>query len=197
MSASSRSPLVRAAWAFAREAHAGQFREADGAPFVVHPLEVSVLLRTAGAGDVVVAAGLLHDAVEHGEATVADLEAAFGAEVAGLVAVVTEDARLEDYVERKRALREQVRAGADDALLVFAADKVAKARELRAQAAAGELDARRAACRHAHYAASLDVVEGRLPHHPLTELLRLELIELAMMPVLSWLPARAPACAAL
>jgi (p)ppGpp synthase/HD superfamily hydrolase len=188
------SPRVRAAWTFARRAHEGQVREADGAPFVAHPLEVAVLLDIAGAADPVVAAGLLHDVVEHGRASVAELEAGFGAEVAGLVADVTEDAGLSDYVVRKGALRAQVEARGEDAVLLFGADKIAKTRELRAQAAADELEARPAACRHAHYAASLAIVERRLPEHPLTSLLRLELLELAMLPALSWLPARVPAC---
>jgi (p)ppGpp synthase/HD superfamily hydrolase len=187
------SARVRAAWTFARRAHAGEVREADGAPFVAHPLEVAVLLDTAGAAEAVVTAGLLHDVVEHGRASVAELEAGFGAEVAGLVADVTEDAGLSDYVVRKRALRAQVEARGEDAVLLFGADKIAKTRELRAQAAADELEARRAACRHAHYAASLAIVERRLPEHPLTSLLRLELLELAMLPALSWLPAHAPA----
>jgi (p)ppGpp synthase/HD superfamily hydrolase len=188
------SPRVRAAWTFARRAHEGQVREADGAPFVAHPLEVAVLLDAAGAAEAVVAAGLLHDVVEHGGASVAELEAAFGAAVAGLVADVTEDPGLSDYVVRKGALRTQVDACGDDAVLLFGADKVAKTRELRAHAAADGLDSRRAACRHAHYAASLAIVQRRLPDHPVTALLGLELLELAMLPVLSWLPARAPAC---
>jgi (p)ppGpp synthase/HD superfamily hydrolase len=187
------SSRVRAALAFAHRTHARQVRAADGAPFAAHPLEVAVLLETAGAAEPVVAAGLLHDVVEHGGASVAELESAFGGEVAGLVADVTEDPCLSDYVARKDALRAQVEAAGDGAVLVFAADKVAKCRELRAQAAADDLDARRAACRHAHYAASLAIVERRLPEHPLTALLRLELLELAMLPALSWLPAHAPA----
>jgi guanosine-3',5'-bis(diphosphate) 3'-pyrophosphohydrolase len=152
VSLASSSPLVRSAWEFAREAHAGQRREVDGAPFVLHPLEVAVLLRGADAGDLLVAAGLLHDAVEQGGATLDGLEAAFGPHVARLVADVTEDASVAEYVERKLGLRERVSTSGVDSALLFAADKISKVRELRAEAAGGELDARRAARRHHHYA---------------------------------------------
>ena len=40
-------------------------RDSDGARFIEHPLEVARLLRAAGCSDVVVAAGLLHDVLEH------------------------------------------------------------------------------------------------------------------------------------
>jgi (p)ppGpp synthase/HD superfamily hydrolase len=196
VSLTSSSPLVRSAWEFARETHAGQRREVDGAPFVLHPLEVALLLRGADAGDPVIAAGLLHDAIEHGGATVDGLEAAFGPHVARLVADVTEDAGVAGYPERKRGLRERASAAELDSVLLFAADKISKARDLRSEAAGGELDARRAACRHHHYAESLEIVGRRAPGHALTELLRLEMLELALMPVLSWLPASPPACLA-
>ena len=37
-------PLTQAALEFARERHGGQYRMADRAPFVLHPLEVASLL---------------------------------------------------------------------------------------------------------------------------------------------------------
>ena len=110
------------------------------------------------------------------------------------MADVTEDASVAEYVERKLGLRERVSAADVDSALLFAADKIAKIRELRAEAAGGELDARRAACRHHHDEESLRIVERRAPDHARTDQLRLEMLELAFMPVLSWLPATAPAC---
>jgi (p)ppGpp synthase/HD superfamily hydrolase len=124
------SSLVRSALVFAVRCHARQRRRSDGAAFIEHPLEVAGLLHDAGCSDVVVAAGLLHDVVEDSHVTVAELTWRFGAEVAGLVQAVTEDSTVEDYRHRKRMLREQVRITGGDAALVFAADKIAKVREL-------------------------------------------------------------------
>jgi (p)ppGpp synthase/HD superfamily hydrolase len=49
-------PKTVAALAYATELHAGQRRHADGAPFILHPLEVFSLLYHADAPDHVIAA---------------------------------------------------------------------------------------------------------------------------------------------
>ena len=46
------------------------------------------------------------------------------------MAAVTEDEHISGYATRKAALRRQAEAAGTDALLVFAADKVSKVREL-------------------------------------------------------------------
>ena len=115
---------------FAEHAHAGQVRKVDGTPFIVHPFEVASLLSEAGAADHVVAAGALHDTIEKTTVRAVDLRQAFGQPVTRLVLAVTEDEGITDYHERKLALREQVSAAGPEAMLVFAADKVSKAREL-------------------------------------------------------------------
>src|SRR3712207_2454842 len=125
-------PLARVALGYARERHAGQRRESDGAAFILHPLEVAALLRATGHGDVVVAAGILHDTIEDTDAVPADIAGRFGPDVAGLVRAMTEDPRIEPWESRKAALREQIAEFGPDATAVYAADKVAKVRELRA-----------------------------------------------------------------
>jgi (p)ppGpp synthase/HD superfamily hydrolase len=120
-----------AALAYAVEQHAGQRRSADGAPFVLHPIEVATLLADAGAPDHVIAAGLLPDTIEKTSTEAADLRRRFGVHVASLVVALSEDPAISGYSARKAALRDQVGAAGDEALMVFAADKVSKARELR------------------------------------------------------------------
>jgi (p)ppGpp synthase/HD superfamily hydrolase len=187
-------PAASRAAAWAEKAHAGQLREVDGAPFVLHPYEVAVLLHTGGYGDEVLAVALLHDVIEKGGATVDDLGAAFGPQIAADVAALSEDETIADYHERKAALRRSVDESREDVLAVFAADKIVKARELSLAAAADRLSARELACKHAHYAASLALLERRLPGHPLTDALRFELAAQLEIPALSWLrPASAPA----
>ena len=123
-------PRTKAALAFAEEQHAGQLRKADGAPFIAHPIEVASLLYDAGAGDDVIAAGLLHDTLEKTRTDRTELRTRFGSRVARLVAAVSEDESIAGYATRKAALRRQVEAAGTDAMLVFAADKVSKVREL-------------------------------------------------------------------
>lgn len=186
-------PLSSRAAAWAAAAHAGQERQADGAPFVVHPFEVAMLLHASGYRDEVVAAGLLHDVVEKGGATAGDVDEAFGAAVAEMVRALSEDETIGDYEERKAQLRRRAEAAGDEVLAVFAADKVVKARELRLAAAADRLLAREVACKRAHYVASLEVLERCLPGHPFTDALRFELAVHLRVPALAWLrPAGAP-----
>src|SRR5690606_11970552 len=79
----------------------------------------------------VVAAAMLHDAVEDGGLTIARVEAEFGARVAALVRALTDDPAIQDWVARKDALRAQVRAAGPDAVAIYAADKLANLRRMR------------------------------------------------------------------
>ncbi len=128
-----RSRLVREALAEARRAHAGQVRNSGSGetPFIEHPLAVAELLAKSGWPDEVVAAALLHDAIEHGDAQLEELRARFGEPVAGLVAVLTEDASIEPYGQRKDEHRERVARAGREARAVFAADKLVNVRALR------------------------------------------------------------------
>lgn len=171
-----RLPLSQAAWACADEAHRGQTRKFDGTPFIAHPVEVARLLHDAGAPDHIVAAGLLHDVVERSDVTLADLLERFGPEVAGLVAAVTEDPGLSSYRERKARLRARATTSGDAAAILFAADKVSKVRQYRAQlAGAGDGAEPPRPRKMRHYTASLRQLESVIPTHPLVQTLRVEL----------------------
>jgi (p)ppGpp synthase/HD superfamily hydrolase len=169
-----RSPLTRDALAFAARRHEGQTRDGDGLPFVTHPVEVACLLHEAGYSDKVVAAGVLHDVLEDTDVERAELEERFGLEVAALVAAVTDDPSIEDDDQRRAALRRQVAHAGDEAAAVFAADKVSKARELRARARHGRFQ-RSDEGKLDHYRASLELLTELIPGHPLVEQLREEL----------------------
>ena len=81
-------PLIRKAYEFSDFHHKGQLR-ASGEPFVYHCLEVAFILADLHADSTTVAAGVLHDVLEDTDTTKAELEAAFGEEVAALVDGVT------------------------------------------------------------------------------------------------------------
>jgi (p)ppGpp synthase/HD superfamily hydrolase len=181
--------------AFAELKHAGQRRKFDGAPFIAHPVEVAALLRDAGAPDDVIAAGILHDTLEKTSTNVTELRARFGSWTAGLVAAVSEDDSIVGYATRKAALRRQVEAAGPDAMMVFAADKVSKVRELAVEPPGSEA-ARLAATvsrtrqrRLMHYRRCLELLERHLVDSPLVGQLRAELE--MRTPV----PARRPAFA--
>jgi (p)ppGpp synthase/HD superfamily hydrolase len=174
-----------AALAYAVEQHAGQRRDGDGAPFVLHPIEVATLLADAGAPDHVVAAGVLHDTVEKTGAAPEDLHNRFGARITALVMALSEDPAISGYSARKAALCDQVRAAGDEALMVFAADKVSKTRELRLTfATASRPPSRRPGSKPqrklAHYRHCAELLEERLADYPLVQTLRRELAELAL-----------------
>jgi (p)ppGpp synthase/HD superfamily hydrolase len=175
-----RSPLTREALNFAASRHAGQTRENDGIPFVTHPVEVACLLHEAGYSDEVVAAGVLHDVLEDTDAERAELEQRFGARVAELVVAVSDDPSIEEDAERKAALRLQVAQAGECAAVVFAADKVSKARELRTRARHGRFQ-RTDEGKLEHYRASLDMLSELIPGHPLVEQLREELAALLVV----------------
>ncbi len=179
-------PAALEAFRFAVEAHGEQRRESDAARFIVHPLEVAALLYNSGHAVHLVAAGVLHDTVENSPATLERIGVRFGEEIAAIVAAVSEDPGIEGFGERKAALRRQIAAAGDGAAAVYAADKVAKVRELRARATRGEhvLDPDHAAGRAKldHYVASLSMLEEVAAGHPLVRQLRFELEILHALP---------------
>ena len=124
-------PVTRRALEFAADHHEGQRRESDDAAFILHPLEVAQLLRARGYPDEVVAAGVLHDSLEDTDATPLELEQRFGSAVAALVCSVSEPPSSGSYAQRKARLRAALAHAGPDSLAVYAADKVAKVRELR------------------------------------------------------------------
>ncbi len=145
----------------------------------MHPIEVASLLRGAGSPDHLVAAGVLHDVIEKTDVSASDLEGRFGAEITSLVLAVSDDDRIGGYGERKAALRRQVASAGDEALALFAADKLSKLRELCRETVTGHGDgakrARPRSRRLRHYERSLALLEERLPHFPLVQELRDEL----------------------
>jgi (p)ppGpp synthase/HD superfamily hydrolase len=176
-----RSPLTRDALAFANRRHAGQRRDVDDLPFVTHPVEVACLLHEAGYSDEVVAAGVLHDVLEDTDAEPSELETRFGSRVAELVAAVSDDPAIEDHGERKAALRRQVARAGECAAVVFAADKVSKAREMRVRVSRGRFE-RGDESKMAHYEASLHMLSEVIPDHKLVDQLRMELDALGALP---------------
>ena len=125
--------LVRDAYEFAAAAHAGQERKGDGSPYIRHPVMVARLLEQEGSADEeLLAAALLHDVVEDTDHGLEEIRERFGPAVGELVAAMTEDESVEPWEARKDHHRDQVEAAGERATRIYAADKLANLRDLRA-----------------------------------------------------------------
>jgi (p)ppGpp synthase/HD superfamily hydrolase len=169
-------PKTQQTLAYAERLHQGQTRAVDGEPFIVHLMEVGKLLYESGAADEVIAAGVLHDALEKTDATAYDIYARFGRRVGDIVCAVSHDPAIPGYTRRKSALRDQVASAGDDVLMVFAADKLSKVRELRLD---GDSGVKVRSRKLRHYRRSLAMLQERLPDSPLVALLAAELDRLS------------------
>jgi (p)ppGpp synthase/HD superfamily hydrolase len=125
------SPLLIRAYALAADAYRGRRRASDESPLLAHAIEVAELLRAAGRDQSLVAAALLHDAVEHGTLDQRKLEHEIGEPVTGMVAALAHDATTSSPAAREKALRKQVDAAGDRAVTLLAADTLSNVRALR------------------------------------------------------------------
>jgi HD domain len=171
-------PIAQAALRFAQLRHDGQYREIDHAPFIDHPIEVGWLLCWDGQSEEVIAAGLLHDVLEKTATTDAELARRFGTRVVGLVESVSDDPSITDYESRKRELRHRVAQAGPDTRAVFAADKIAKVREL-ALLPAERLREPTVRAKLRHYRASLRMLYRAAGELGLVDLLNAELQRVA------------------
>jgi guanosine-3',5'-bis(diphosphate) 3'-pyrophosphohydrolase len=108
---------------FSARKHEGQKRKDGITPYAAHPFRVAMLLATAlGVDDEeVLAAAVLHDAIEDTTADFDEVLELFGERVAGFVAVLSKDKRLPED-ERERAYLERLAGAPVEAKLVKLGD---------------------------------------------------------------------------
>jgi hypothetical protein len=125
----------------------------------------------------------LHDAVERGTLSEERLRDEVGEQISSLVLAVTEDSAIESFAERKRGLREQVRASGPQAVTIFAADKLSDIRGLRRgiDRFGDALEDRIGTTVEGmagHYRESVEMIESTPPRSSFLPALRAELDEL-------------------
>ncbi|HEY1262538.1 MAG TPA: bifunctional (p)ppGpp synthetase/guanosine-3',5'-bis(diphosphate) 3'-pyrophosphohydrolase [Terriglobales bacterium] len=126
--------IVKRAYDFSQLHHSGQTR-ASGEPYLVHPLQVALVLAEMKMDAVAVAAGLLHDSVEDTSVTITDIRKEFGEQVAHIVEGVTKISQI-DFAshEEQQAenLRKMMLAMIDDirVVLIKLADRLHNMRTL-------------------------------------------------------------------
>ncbi|MGB8860141.1 MAG: bifunctional (p)ppGpp synthetase/guanosine-3',5'-bis(diphosphate) 3'-pyrophosphohydrolase [Ilumatobacteraceae bacterium] len=128
--------MINKAYETAKEAHRHQQRS-SGESYINHPLSVALIVADLGLDEISLAAALLHDAVEDTEITLADVEKAFGPEVAQIVDGVTKLERLQfDSKEAQQAatMRKMLVAMARDlrVLIIKLADRLHNMRTIAA-----------------------------------------------------------------
>ena len=137
--------IILKALQFAATKHRDQRRkDVDASPYINHPIAAAELLaRVGGVTDpTVLVAAILHDTVEDTETTFDELEAAFGSEVRGIVAEVTDDKSL-PKPERKLLQVEHARHASSAAKLIKLVDKICNVTDVIEHPATGWSAARR------------------------------------------------------
>ena len=134
--------MIEKAYKVASEAHKNQFRK-SGEPYIIHPLNVAIILADLKLDKETIVAGILHDVVEDTVMTEDDLRREFGDDVALLVDGVTKlekiplsgngeqsDAKLEMQAEN---LRKMFLAMAKDirVIMIKLADRLHNMRTLK------------------------------------------------------------------
>src|SRR5215472_5025513 len=127
--------IIRKAYDFSLKHHQGQTR-ATGEPYLIHPLEVSLVLADMKLDSTAIAAGLLHDAIEDTPVTHEDIRRSFGEKVVHIVEGVTKIDKI-DLASREERQAENVRkmvlAMVDDirVVLIKLADRLHNMRTLK------------------------------------------------------------------
>ena len=126
--------IVKKAYDYSLVHHDGQTR-ASGEPYLIHPLEVALVLAEMKMDPVAIAAGLLHDSVEDTMVTIVDIRKEFGEQVAHIVEGVTKISKI-DFATREEQqaenLRKMMLAMVDDirVVLIKLADRLHNMRTL-------------------------------------------------------------------
>ncbi|KEQ53108.1 RelA/SpoT family protein [Sphingobium chlorophenolicum] len=126
--------MINRAYVFSVQKHGSQKR-ASGDPYFSHPIEVAGILTDFNLDDQTIVTALLHDTIEDTLVTYAEIEQAFGKDVAKMVDGVTKLSKIEAMSENERAaenLRKFLLAMSDDirVLLVKLADRLHNMRTL-------------------------------------------------------------------
>jgi len=93
---------LQTAW----QAHSHQKRKGTEIPYVIHPIEVAIILIENGAEDDLITASLLHDTLEDTNVTKEYIEENFGSHVLDLVVGASEPYKLETNI--KLSLEEEI-----------------------------------------------------------------------------------------
>ncbi|MCT1795492.1 RelA/SpoT family protein [Helcococcus kunzii] len=126
--------LITKAYNLAKEKHKGQVRN-SGEEYIVHPVEVSIILSTLELDDETICAGLMHDVLEDTDFTREEMAQEFGDEITALVDGVTKLKNLKYKTKEEtqiESIRKMVLAMANDirVIIIKLADRLHNMRTL-------------------------------------------------------------------
>lgn len=127
-------PDIMQAATFAATAHRGilQRRKYTHDPYIVHPIEVAVILSRLGVNGTMLKAALNHDVVEDTAETLESVRAALGDDVATLVDELTDKSQPQDgnRAVRKAIDRDRLAVASDCAQTIKLADLISNGRSI-------------------------------------------------------------------
>ena len=123
--------MINKAIAFAVKAHEGQLRKGTDLPYIIHPMEVGVIVSGMTEDEEVIAAAVLHDTLEDCKSVSYEkICREFGERVARIVAAETDD-KSKSWEERKASKIEMLKKESDQSVkMVALGDKLSNIRSL-------------------------------------------------------------------
>jgi len=122
--------MIQRAIAFATKAHDGQLRKGTMRPYILHPLEVGVIVARMTEDEEVISAAILHDTIEDCEGVTAQMiEQMFSKRVAELVQKESED-KSKTWMERKGATIQHLKVAEREVQMIGLADKLSNIRDI-------------------------------------------------------------------
>ena len=126
--------LFEKALIFATKAHRGQSRKGNGLPYIVHPMQVCMVLQEVKESKNIIllmTAALLHDCVEDCGISIKKIAKKFGLHVAALVEELTLNKEMYETVGKTKLLCQEVIKMSSYALCMKLADRLINVRDTK------------------------------------------------------------------
>ena len=125
--------LIAKALRLAALYHKNDTRKGKELPYIVHPVEVAMILQENDMDDDIIIAGLLHDTLEDTSLTKSDIEKEFGKRIADLVVGASEKLINRDdrpWKERKNHTLKFLKEAEREVKILSCADKLSNAKSI-------------------------------------------------------------------